>query len=57
MGKLVIEIGWFTLNMWTNFIAFVANYLNLLAAKICLRMMDLKIGSILVRDLKIMREV
>ena len=57
MGKLVIEIGWFTLDMWTKFIAFVANYLNLLAAKICLRMMDLDIGSILVRDLKIMREV
>ena len=57
MGKLVIEIGWFTLNMSTKFIAFVANYLNLLAAQICLRMMDLEIESILVRDLKIMREV
>ena len=36
---------------------FCANYVNLLAAKICLRMMDLEIRSILVRDLKIMREV
>ena len=31
MEKLVIEIGWFTQNMWIKSIAFVANCLNLRA--------------------------
>ena len=53
----MIGIGWFTQNMWTKSIAFVANCLNLRAVQICLQTMNLNIGSILVRGLKIMREV